>query len=80
MNPFPLAWTRQLALNRPTSPTPAPEFRLLLQPSRDRNAYKLSCRRRPKPNFLSINTEAKPVEPWFEDQGDDDDGGPETIH
>ena len=24
---------------------------------------------------------AKPIEPWFEDQSeDDDDGGPETIH
>jgi hypothetical protein len=25
--------------------------------------------------------EAKPIEPWFEDQSeDDDDGGPGTIH
>lgn len=23
---------------------------------------------------------AKPIEPWFDDQSEDDDGGPETIH
>jgi hypothetical protein len=23
---------------------------------------------------------ARPIEPWFDDQSEDDDGGPETIH